>query len=147
MKKLRTAAAVLAVLLTVLVLLCSCGEEHEYELFFCNKTGVVVDSVYFSSSENDTWGKPVNLAAVSVDATIHFDFDSMNVDGNGPGVYDIGAVDANALNYDAFEVTLAVGDTITIYPASDEGEFQLTVTHADGTSDSYTGYAYLEEEG
>ena len=143
MKKIRIAALIVAAVIFA-ALLCACGEEHEYELFFHNSVGIKVDSLYFSASTNDTWGSAVNFAPISVDATIHFDFDSMNVDGDGPGVYDIGAVDETGLNYDIFEVTLAVGDTITLYPA--EGEIaRITVTHADGTASDYEGFAYMED--
>ena len=86
MKKTFRAAALALAAVIVLALLCACGEEHEYQLFFSNKTGVKVDSLYFSSSSIETWGDRVNFAQISVDATIHFDFDSMNVDGDGPGV-------------------------------------------------------------
>lgn len=141
MRKIRIAVIIAAALIFT-ALLCACGEEHEYELFFHNSVGVKVDSLYFSASTNDQWGDAVNLAPISVDATIHFDFDSMNVDGDGPGLYDIGAVDETGLNYDIFEVTLAVGDTITLYPA--EGETaRITVSHADGTSSDYEGFAYM----
>ena len=145
MKKTFRAAVLALAAVIVLALLCACGEEHEYQLFFSNKTGVKVDSLYFSSSSIETWGDRVNFAQISVDATIHFDFDSMNVDGDGPGVYDIGAVDENGINYDVFEVDLAVGDTITLYPQNGE-EAVLSVTHADGTVSDYSGFAYAEGE-
>ena len=142
-KTIRIAAAVVSALM-LLAVMCACGEEHEYQLFFHNSTGVKVDSLYFSSASNDTWGNPVNLASISVDATIHFDFDSMNVDGDGPGVYDIGAVDETGLNYDIFEITLAIGDTITLYPA-DGDMAKISVSHADGTATDYEGFAYIDE--
>ena len=142
MKKTVRIIAAAVSLMIMLAVMCSCGEEHEYQLFFHNSTGVKVDSLYFSSAANDTWGNPVNLASISVDATIHFDFDSMNVDGEGPGVYDIGAVDETGINYDIFEVDLAVGDTITLYPAEGEAA-RISVSHADGTSTDYEGFAYM----
>ena len=140
MKKTRIFALAAAILL--LAALCACDAKPS-ELTFVNKTGVQLHSIYISSVEKDEWADPVNYAKLSDGSRIHFEFDK--VDGDGPGMYDIGAVDADNLNYDFYEVPLAIGDTITMLPA--EGEYgTLTVTSADGTVTEYEGYCYEGEE-
>ncbi len=115
------------------------------QLFFRNQTGIAIDSIYISSSELDTWGNPINNTKIVANSTIQFSFDSTNLDGIGPGRYDIGLVDEIGLNYDIFDVSLAYGDTITIFPSNGEN-FTLFVDHSDGTSNDYVGWVYAEEE-
>ena len=136
----KTTCRVFALLLTLVLALClmtACGEGSTSELSFENKLSTTIDNIYISDVNSDSWGDPVNLAKVNSGHSIQFDFSKFN---GQPGTYDIGAIDENAMNYDIYEVPLAIGDQISVSGNSSSATY--TMTHADGTSDQYDAYIY-----
>ena len=128
-----------AILLAVLLLvsLCACGESNAEEIIFKNDLKSVLHGVHVSPANAEEWGDPLNYANLSVGSSIHIDFEKFA--GDSP-VYDIGLIDENGVNYDIYEVTLTIGDTLII---SGDGESAtLTVKGVDGSEKSYTADVY-----
>ena len=133
MKKLSALLLALALLFT----LCACSSKPAEDVAFTNNLSAVIHSLYISSSTEDEWSDPLNYAKLSVGSTIHIDFEKFA----GEGVnYDIGAVDENNMNYDVYDVPLAIGDKLAL--SADGDTAILTITSADGTVTTYEGYAY-----
>ena len=122
--------------------LIACGDTTPPDLTFTNGLSTVVHNVYVSPAEQEDWNDPVSISKISSGSTIEFDFSKIE-EGAGPGIYDLGAIDENAMNYDAYEVPLAVGDKIDLSGSSDSAVY--TITHADGATDSYDAYIYPNE--
>ena len=135
-------AAFTALAILLLLALCACDSTPD-GLRFSNQSGAQIHAVYVSAVDRTEWADPINYAKISNGSSIYFDFDQ--ADGDGPGLYDLGFVDGSALNYDFYDVELAIGDTITLLPAQGE-EGRMTVTAADGTVTEYEGYCYYNEE-
>ena len=132
----------LAALLLAALCACSGGEKKPPELSFKNSRNATVDNIYISPVEEEEWSTPVNLAKVESGHTIQFDFDKVG-ENAGPGRYDVGAIDENAMNYDVYDVELAVGDQIELSGTADKAEF--IITHADGTKISVEAWVYPNE--
>ena len=133
----RLGCMLLALLL--ILSLTACGKESE--LSFTNSLSTTIENVYINSIDQDTWGDAITYAKISSGNTIHFDFEKI---GDGPGIYDIGVIDSNAMNYDTYDVELAIGDNIALSGTSSAAV--CTVTHADGTTDTYEAIVYENEE-
>ena len=130
--------------LTAIFVCCGCFGPSKEELakdhfFFENKTGVQIDGLHISSKSASTWGEKVNEEPINVGASVNFE-QSKLVDGNA--TYDFGAIDHDGLNYDVYDVTISVGDTITL--SKDDDEAVVTVTAMDGTSKEYRGETYKD---
>ena len=133
MKKLSAILLALALLAG----LCACSSEPAEDVTFKNDLTTVIHSLYISPSSEDEWKDPLNYAKLSVGSSIHIDFEKFASEGS---TYDVGAVDENNLNYDIYDVPLAIGDTLAL---SANGETAiLTITAADGTVTTYEGYTY-----
>jgi plastocyanin len=131
-------AVVAIILIAVLCFTRLACSAKETELSFTNKRGTVAHSVYISHESESEWGEPINSAKISNGSTIRFDF--KDVSANGPGVYDVAVVDENNMNYDVYEVTLAIGDNITF---SVSGETAIvTITSSSGGTTTYEGISY-----
>ena len=117
----------------------ACGTPSE--LSFTNNLDSVIHNVYINPSDVSDWADPITYTKLSKGSTIHFDFEKI---GEGPGIYDIGAIDENAMNYDAYEVPLAVGDSIAVSGTRDGAS--MVITHEDGTVDTYDVYIYANGE-
>ena len=137
MKK-RIALLLAAVLLLAL---CACSSKPSEDVVFQNDLPTVVHSLYISPVTEEEWADPVNYARLSPGSSIHIDFERFAGDG---AEYDIGVVDENNMNYDVYNVPLAIGDKLAL---SADGETAiLTVTSADGSStETYEGYVYEGE--
>ena len=125
--------------LSLLLALTACGTPSE--LSFTNKLDTEIHNVYINSSDEMEWADSISSSKISSGSTIHFDFEKI---GDGPGVYDIGVIDENAMNYDAYEVPLAVGDNISVLGTADEAS--VIITHEDGTTTTYDAYIYASGE-
>lgn len=139
MKKLTVLLLTLALLAT----LCACGNRES--VVFQNDLSTDIHGIYISPVSEEEWSDPLNYAVLKAGASITIDFQKFA--GETP-YYDVGTVDKNGMNYDVYDVPLAIGDKLAL---SAEGEtVTLTVTGADGTVKSYDGYAYnaddLEQE-
>ncbi len=123
----------------MLLSLCACGSggEDAEDVVFQNDLDVVIHSIYISSSTEDEWGDPVNSAKLNSGSSTHIDFDKFAGDG---AYYDVGVVDENNVNYDVYEVSLAIGDTLAL--SESDGTPVLTVTGTDGKTATYDVYAY-----
>ncbi|MBR4635422.1 MAG: hypothetical protein IKO51_03570 [Clostridia bacterium] len=98
---------------------------------FINGLGSAAAELYVSPAEAGEWGDtlgqplPAGEELTLPPAAL----------GALPGVYDIGVLDENGINYDAFGVTLAAGDELLI--TGDYANGVLTVTKQDGSRDFY----------
>ena len=135
---------VILLLLAALLLaaLCACGESKPADLSFKNSLNATVDNLYLSPVTEEEWSDPANLARVESGRTIQFDFDKAGKDA-GPGRYDIGVIDENAMNYDVYDVELAVGDQIELSGTADKAEF--IITHANGAQERCEAWIYPNE--
>lgn len=132
----------IGMLLMILCLLVACSGTSS-DLRFTNHTDTRLDSIYISNGED--WGDPLNKYALSNNESLNLTLEKLG----GPGTYDIGTINSDARCFDVFDVQLASGDKLELgeeYTENDIGYVKLTVTHADGTETTYTGYAYYESE-
>ena len=127
----------------VFLLAAACGEESTADLSFTNSIDTSVHNLYISDSTADDWGDPVTFARVDSGHTIRINFDRIGEDA-GPGNYDIGAINEDRWNFDVYDVPLAVGDQIELSGGVDGATY--TVTHADGTADTYEAEVYEDTE-
>lgn len=125
--------------LTLAALLSACGETKEPDLRFTNNLDTEIHNVYLSPAEAEDWNDPVSVDKLGSGHTMSIDFSKAG-EGAGPGLYDFGVIDENAMNYDLYEVTLAVGDKIEISGNADGATY--TVTHADGTQETFDAWIY-----
>ena len=136
--------------LAVLALVTACGAiaacrgSGKSELSFKNDVQAALHQVFISPSDSLEWEEDsqVNLARISPGSTINFNFDRFK--GHAGGTYDIGTYDVNRINYDCYEVVLKEGDSIVL--SGNENAAVFTVTHADGTVDTYAAEVFADEE-
>ena len=135
-------AAILSVLMLAVVFT-ACGEAKETELNFKNELPSDLLQIFISPIDSLTWEDEnlINSAKVYSGSTIRFDFSKFG--GEDGGTYDIGTYDVNKMNYDCYDVVLHIGDNIAL--RGDANEAQFIVTHADGTSDTYTADVFADE--
>ncbi len=129
--------ALAAVLL--LGLLTACGDTTPPDLTFTNHLESRIDNLYVSPADQDEWNDPVTTSTISKGSTFKMNFDKLG-EGAGPGIYDVGAIDENGMNYDMYEVDLQVGDQIDLSGNADAATF--VITRADGTSETVEAYIY-----
>ena len=131
----KKAISVLLLAALALTLLCACGGEKTDVIYFQNDIGEKVPGFYVSSTEDQSWGDPLNLATVSVGGKITIDLDKLP---SGSGVvYDIGAVDETGMLYEFYEIPITIGDTIAISSAGDGENAYLKITGTDGQITEY----------
>ena len=137
--------ALLTVFLLTAVTACdstSSDEPSTDYIYFENTTGVRVLGFYISDPESDAWGDKLNWGDyVGVGAKIHIDAAKLF---NGAGVYDVGVYDENGMLYEAYEVELTPGDSISM--TADGEDAICVVTHMDGSQSEWYGYAYYADE-
>lgn len=131
----KTIAILLAVLL--MVGLCACGESNAEDIAFKNDLDSELHGVHITDSSESEWGDPLNYAKLSAGSTIYIDFAKF---AGESGLYDIGLIDGNSVNYDVYEVTLNIGDKVTISGNADGAT--LIVKSADGSEKSYDVIIY-----
>ena len=128
---------VLALVLAMLLLLCACSSGPKEEVTFQNDLEVKLHSIYISPVTDEDWTEPLNYAALSSGSSIHIAFEKFAGDS---AYYDIGVVDENGMNYDAYDVVLSIGDTLALSGSLDAAT--LTVTAADGSQKTYDAFVY-----
>ena len=138
MKRVTRMMSILVVLLLMLSLFSACSLGKSHDLTFDNQLSTEMHQICISSTDSSTWGDAVNSSKIAAGRSFSFDFSDF--DGSSGSLYDIGTIDENSDNYDVYEVTLTEGDTIALSGSADSATF--TVTHADGTSDSYDAITY-----
>ena len=136
--------ALVTVFLLIAVTACDSAPEApstDY-IYFENTTGVRVLAFYISDPESEEWGDKLNYGDyVSVGAKIHIDAAKLF---HGPGLYDVGVLDENGLLYEAYEVELTPGDSVSM--TADGEDAVCVVTHMDGSQSEWYGYAYYADE-
>ena len=108
----KFAALILALLL--LASLCACGPSES--VTFKNDLPTTVHSIYISPTTDEEWADPLNYALLKSGSSISISFQKFAGD---TAYYDIGVVDENAMNYDVYDVPLAIGDTLAISAEND----------------------------
>lgn len=114
------------------------GEKNTVSIVLKNGLGTTLDEVYLNSADAGNWDQPA-ASAVGHGESAELDLDF------GISLFDIGTIDENGVNYDAFGVRLADGDSILLTGDWESGIF--TVTHADGSKDFYTAKVYWSPYG
>ena len=114
--------------------------QAEAELRFTNQTGATLYYIYISNDPEE-WGESLlgDDDYLHTEEELLLDFADI---GGEPGLYDVGVVDANRVNYDIYDVTLGVGDSMVLLPASDDTA-TLLVIQANKETKLYTGKSYL----
>lgn len=155
MKRIRHAAAVLAVLLLISCAACfpqpdpepqpiAPGNTHapdettapeatdapDMECLLENALPFVLDEVYLAPKNDEEWGAPAALKVPGGEEA------RLILPASDEMVFDIGVIDENGVNYDAFALSLWAGDTIRLTGDWQSGTFM--VTHRDGSRDFYT---------
>jgi len=132
----------IAAVLTVSFLfgLCACKDKNN-NYFFENQTGKAIDGLYISTPDSMSWGDKLNKDIIRSGGSLDISKDTLTSE---DGIYDVGAIDEDGLNYDIFEVKIKAGDTLVL--TRNEEEAVLTVTSADGDKEEYKGEAYLDDE-
>lgn len=115
-------------------------EEQKAALTFINGCGCDIIELYVSPSGESEWGKCMGF--VDADESFEFEFDEL--DGEPGDSFDIGALDADNMNYDVYDVLLSSGDVIELKPDGDE--FICTVTHENGSFEEYPVDCYPSDE-
>jgi hypothetical protein len=132
----KKTALVLAAVLLLLLCLCACGAGREAEaVTFRNDLGVKVNGFYISPTESDGWGEPLNYAPVNPGSRVTIDAEKLP---DGFGVYDVGAVDADGILYELYEVKVEKGLTIAL--SFEDGRAWFSFAAADGTVARVEGY-------
>ena len=131
----------IAAVLTVSFLfgLCACKDKKN-NYFFENQTGKAIDGLYISTPDSMSWGDKLNKDIIRSGGSLDISTDNLTSE---DGIYDLGAIDEDGLNYDIFEVKIHAGDTLVL--TRNEEEAVLTVTSADGDKEEYKGEAYLDD--
>ena len=132
----------IASVLTVSLLfgLCACKDKTN-NYFFENQTGKAIDGLYISTPDTMSWGDKLNKDIIRSGGSLDISKDTLTSE---DGIYDVGAIDEEGLNYDIFEVKIHAGDTLVL--TRNEEEAILTVTSAEGDKEEYKGEAYLDDE-
>lgn len=115
-------------------------ESPEKTVVFMNSLDVRIDSFYISAVTDTEWGEPVKeMVAAQERVTIPFSDFGGTV---SSGVYDIGAVDENGINYDIWEVDISADDTLTLMYGETEDSAILRVTNGGGEFMDYDVQVY-----
>lgn len=141
MKKLT---AVFCIVIAALMLsLSACGAPKTYELNFKNELSSTLHQLFISPSDSEVWGDDelIGSRVLRSGGTVKFDFEKFG--GQDGGIYDIGTIDENGMNYDCYEVELHIGDSIALSGSSEAATF--TVTHQDGTTTPYQADVYAND--
>ena len=109
------------------------------QIFFQNTMDVAIDGLFISNS--DSWGDPVNDDPIEAGGSFILDISKLP---DGPGTYDIGALDANGRNYDVYEVPLDGKHLVGI--SSVEDAAYIVLIDENGETETFTGEAYDSEE-
>jgi len=123
--------------LTMLFLLAACGRTSN-DIKFINKTGTQIHNLYISHTSSDSWGESVNDDFIDPGKVQRYPFPQ-----GDPSIFDIGAINENGLNFDAYDVELRPGDELTMGPCNGDSAI-LTVKHADGKISEHECYCYFE---
>lgn len=140
----KRALALILVCLMLAAMLSACGDAKESDLTFTNNLSVSLDNIYLSLADSDEWNEPVASGVVTSGSSIGIDFSKVG-EGAGPGTYDFGVIDENAMNYDLYEVELKAGDKIALSGNAESAIY--TITHADGSKESYDALIYTNADG
>ncbi len=109
------------------------------QIFFQNTLDVALNGLYISNT--DEWGDRVNEDAIAAGDAFILDISKLS---DGPGTYDVGAIDENGRNYDVYEVPL---DGKRLVGISSEGdEAYIVLIDENGETETFTGKAYDSEE-
>ena len=119
------------------------GEENVLmngtQIYFQNTLDTDLKELYISNG--DQWGDTVNDDAIPAGEGIIL---PISVLSDGPGTYEIGALDENGKNYDVYGVPLD-GTRMVGLSAQDDTAF-IVLIDGDGKTETFEGKAYIPEE-
>lgn len=124
------------------VLLSLVGCLPSKDLTFKNSLNSNLTGIHLSLSEKEEWGEKINQEHINKGKSFSFNFSDLGTD-MGPGVYDLGTIDEDAMNYDVYELELKEGDTIELTCIGETAV--AVVTHKDGSTTRYEGITYPNE--
>ncbi|MBR6007152.1 MAG: hypothetical protein IK064_05940 [Clostridia bacterium] len=113
--------------------------DSEAAVAFRNGLVSCAAEIYLSPKSEGEWGAPV-LLSVESGTVRELPFAAFGTPGR---VYDIGTLDEDGINYDAFGVLLRGGDSIELTGDCESGMY--TVVHRDGSRDHYTAKVYWND--
>lgn len=132
--------------LSLILVLAGCSSEKKPGITFVNGLDQTWDNLYISIETDEEWGDSVISAVVNPGGKVRVDMDKFT-ENNAEGVYDIGVICHNNMNYDVYGVTLADGYEVKFTSTGNTEDDTLTVsvTDTEGKVTTYQGYIYANE--
>ncbi|MBQ7059166.1 MAG: hypothetical protein IJM83_07715 [Firmicutes bacterium] len=132
--------------LMMILVLSGCNSEPVPSIKFTNNLDQTWDNMYISLSTSDDWGESVLLTQVDPGHTVTISMSKFSEE-SAPGVFDIGVICHNNMNYDAYEVYLADGYELEMSSTGNaEGDtVYLKVKDTEGKIKTYEGIVYPNE--
>ena len=132
--------------LVLMLSLCGCSSEPVPGVTFKNNLDQTWDNLYISVETDEEWGDSVLENVLDPGKSVKIKMSSFSPD-NAPGVFDIGVICHNNMNYDVYGVYLADGYEIEMSSTGNTESDTLTliVRDTEGKVTSYTGYIYPNE--
>ena len=138
----------LCVLMSLLMVLAlaGCNSEPVPIVKFTNNLDQTWDNMYITLSTDEEWGESVLLAATEPGHTVTISMSKFSAE-SAPGVFDIGVICHNNMNYDVYEVYLADGYEVEISSSgnADGDTVYMKVKDTEGKIKTYEGYVYPNE--
>ncbi len=110
-------------------------------LTFENGLASTLSGVYISPSESTVWGE---LLAEGLESEASCELSFAQLEGEPGTLFDIGTVDEDQVNYDAYDVRLEAGDVIRLTGDGESGSF--TITRADGSVEEVIANVYSDSD-
>ena len=132
--------------LMMILVLSGCNSEPVPSVKFTNNLDQTWDNMYISAPTQEDWGETVLLAQVDPGHTVTISMSKFSAD-NAPGLFDIGVICHNNMNYDVYEVYLADGYEVEISSTGNEDgdTVIMKVKDTEGKIKTYEGYVYPNE--
>lgn len=113
-----------------------------FEASFTVRNGLdsVLTELYISPADMENWGDAVASLEPGAEAELAFYALAGASPEAGEGLFDIGAIDENGVNYDAFSVRIQDGDSVLLTGDWRSGVFRIA--HRDGSTDFVTASVY-----
>ena len=137
---------IVSLFLAAVLLLMMTGCTPKPSVKFTNNLDKTVDNMYITPHTDDEWGESLLITTVEPGHTISLTMEKFSPE-NAPGVFDIGVICHNAMNYDVSGVYLEEGYEIEMSSTGNTASDTviLKVTDRDGNVTTYEGYIYSND--